>query len=549
VPSPLLERERPRPAAAHVSDIGRRPARWRAAPRPQLERWLPVGLAVLSAAAGGIHFAVTKVHFEEYRLFGLFFLALGIWQVLWALLETTGPSRILHLRGAETNVLVVLIWAVSRTVGLPIGPHPGRPEPIGSADVISTLLEVALVIGCMVLARARPPLDGPLVQARPSVPVPAEPEHAPPELMGPVPEWVTVVEAAFLTRSSEHAIRRRMEAGEIRIGPVLKSRKSTIVLIRTDDLWAAPQRPVASPVAAPHRVAGESWVLGPTRASSIWVDRLRSPGTALVALATVAGVLLTAMSGGHGHASVLDHLVGVHAKDLHSGMADEVDHADDEMGGSKGETGESSSQSGQNDEATPPTIITVFQAIRNEPAIHAEGNPCLVLVEQGWTGSCQQLTMAGGRTAWVVQRNPQTTDVVAHVYTYDTKQDAWALRLEARAYEGVGLRSVVMVPADLTGDGTSELVAGFRFVSSAETLSYEVVSYRRGSVPKVAYHSWLDQGSVVIRGSTIHVYSPPPGSDGSGTTYLHQKVEWDGSAFQPEAVGEIARDQVPASQF
>jgi hypothetical protein len=518
-------------------------------PRPQLERWLPAGLAALSAAAGGIHFAVTKEHLAENWLFGLFFLALGIWQVLWALFEITGPSPTLHLRGAETNVLVVLIWGVSRTVGLPIGPHPGHPEPVGLADIVATLLEVALVIGCMALVRARPPLDGPLVQARPSVPVPPEAERALPGLMGPVPQWVTVTEAAFLTGSSEEAIRRRMQAGEIRIGPVLKSRKSTIVMIRTGDLWAAPNRPAPSGVGAPIGMAGESWVLGPTPASSIWMDRLRSPGTMLVALATVAGVLLTAMSGGHGHASVLDHLAGVHAKNLHAGMAEGVDHADDEMGGSKKKTGQGSAQSGQNAEATPSTIITVFQAVRKQPAIHAEGNPCVVLVEQGWTGSCQQLTMAGGRTVWVVQRNPQTTEVVAHVYTYDMDQDAWILRLEARAYEAVGLRSVVVVPVDLTGDGKSELIAGFRFQNSTEALSYEVVSYRRGSVPKVAVHSWLDQGSVVIRGSEVHVYSPPPGRDGSQTSYLHEKVEWDGSSFQSESLGEVPRDQVPTSQF
>jgi predicted branched-subunit amino acid permease len=47
------------------------------------------------------------------------------------------------------------MWVVSRTAGLLLGPEAGRAEAVGTADVVATALEVAIVAGCVAL-RLRP---------------------------------------------------------------------------------------------------------------------------------------------------------------------------------------------------------------------------------------------------------------------------------------------------------------------------------------------------------------------------------------------------------
>ena len=116
---------------------------------------LPVLLATLSAGAAAIHFAVIAQHWDEWWLTGAFFLALGLFQLIWALLVLARPSATLYLAGAVVNAAVIAIWVVSRTTGVPIGPEAGEPEAIGFPDALSTAFE-ALIVTLAVLVVARP---------------------------------------------------------------------------------------------------------------------------------------------------------------------------------------------------------------------------------------------------------------------------------------------------------------------------------------------------------------------------------------------------------
>jgi hypothetical protein len=102
-------------------------------------------LAALSMAAAAIHFAVMGEHFAEYLAFGVFFSVVGWLQALWAVGVIVMPSRRLLLAGLVGNTLVISVWLLSRTAGLPIGPEAGAPEPAAFVDVLSTILEVAIV--------------------------------------------------------------------------------------------------------------------------------------------------------------------------------------------------------------------------------------------------------------------------------------------------------------------------------------------------------------------------------------------------------------------
>ena len=113
---------------------------------------LRLAIAFASAGAATIHFAVISQHFEEYWLFGSFFVGVAVLQLAWALLVIVRPSRRLYLAGAAGNAIVVATWLVSRTTGLPLGPE-GEPEAVGIADTVATVFEVVIAAGAVFLIR------------------------------------------------------------------------------------------------------------------------------------------------------------------------------------------------------------------------------------------------------------------------------------------------------------------------------------------------------------------------------------------------------------
>jgi small-conductance mechanosensitive channel len=118
-------------------------------------RWW-AGFASLGAAL--IHFAVVQEHLAEWWLYGVFFAALGAVQLLWggvALTEEELPAPRLF---AAVNAVVLVLWLVTRTTGLPIGPEPWDAEPVGIADVMCGALELVVVV-LLVLSVRRPPVE------------------------------------------------------------------------------------------------------------------------------------------------------------------------------------------------------------------------------------------------------------------------------------------------------------------------------------------------------------------------------------------------------
>ena len=118
-----------------------------------------MGLAiVLSGVAGLIHVLATPEHLEEWVGYGLFFLASAAAQGVYAVwLLFSGPSRPLLLAGIVGNSLIIALYVITRTVGIPFfGPEAGVVEPVGSLDAISKVVEVGLVICLVMMLRALP---------------------------------------------------------------------------------------------------------------------------------------------------------------------------------------------------------------------------------------------------------------------------------------------------------------------------------------------------------------------------------------------------------
>jgi hypothetical protein len=109
------------------------------------------GLAALSVGAAAIHFAVTFEHFNEYLLYGAFFLVIAWAQMIWAAVAVWRLPRWWLWLGIAGNAAVLAVYLASRMTGLPFGPDQGHTEQFGALDVVSALLELALIAGCAAL--------------------------------------------------------------------------------------------------------------------------------------------------------------------------------------------------------------------------------------------------------------------------------------------------------------------------------------------------------------------------------------------------------------
>ncbi len=124
-----------------------------AEPRPPRLSYLRAGTFTLGAAA--IHFSAAPMHLREYALFSAALLAIAVAQCALAAALALSPTRPVALAAVVSNLVVAVFWAVSRTVGLPIGPHPGLPEPAGLSDVTASLLELLAAAVLLISFAAR----------------------------------------------------------------------------------------------------------------------------------------------------------------------------------------------------------------------------------------------------------------------------------------------------------------------------------------------------------------------------------------------------------
>lgn len=119
-------------------------------------RYLPIAI-VSSAAAAGVHAAVGPAHFRELWVFGLFFAGSALAQIGWSVAMAIRPSHTLLVAGVAGNSAVLLLWLVTRTIGLP-GLLP-EPEAIGVWDAFCGIWELVVVLTAGRVLRAESGTD------------------------------------------------------------------------------------------------------------------------------------------------------------------------------------------------------------------------------------------------------------------------------------------------------------------------------------------------------------------------------------------------------
>jgi hypothetical protein len=110
-------------------------------------------IAALLAAAGGFHLAALPSHLHESAAAGAFFAAVALGQLAGAVLVATRPSSRTTVAVILGNVVVLAIWAVSRTTGLPVGGELGVREPLAALDGLAAVAEILVVAGALTVLR------------------------------------------------------------------------------------------------------------------------------------------------------------------------------------------------------------------------------------------------------------------------------------------------------------------------------------------------------------------------------------------------------------
>jgi hypothetical protein len=117
-----------------------------ARPRSFTGAWRAAALAaLLSLGAAWVHLAYWESHWSEWWGYGVFFIATGAGQALFAPAVVRWPRPWLLYVGIFGNLAIVLTYVISRTEGLPIGTHEGAAERAGRADLATTAAEILLV--------------------------------------------------------------------------------------------------------------------------------------------------------------------------------------------------------------------------------------------------------------------------------------------------------------------------------------------------------------------------------------------------------------------
>jgi hypothetical protein len=128
--------------------------------------WL-VRATVLAVSLGLAHVLATPLYFEQWLGYGVFFFTAAVLHVTYSMvLAVNPPNRTLLWAGIGGNALIIVVWAITRTLGIPFfGPMAGEVLPVGLLDGLAQILGVTQIVHLAVLLYQFDRLGGrPLVE-------------------------------------------------------------------------------------------------------------------------------------------------------------------------------------------------------------------------------------------------------------------------------------------------------------------------------------------------------------------------------------------------
>ena len=129
-------------------------------------RRLEMTAAALSVGAGVVHATVVPEHLEEWWGYGAFFIVAAAAQIAFAVVLVVEPwrrdwipnrppldharqQRWVYVAGVLGNVALIGLYIVSRTIGIPAGPHAGVVEEVSTIGLVTKAMEAGIVL-CLV---------------------------------------------------------------------------------------------------------------------------------------------------------------------------------------------------------------------------------------------------------------------------------------------------------------------------------------------------------------------------------------------------------------
>lgn len=144
-------------AAMTAGAVGHRPVPQHrdVATVPETLMWWRVAAAATLLAAAALHALAAREHADHWSTASQFFIALQLVQTWLGLalllnLRTRTAARLALL----VSVATLVLWAISRTVGLPVGPDAGVAEPVARLDVAVALLQILTIAAALILLGA-----------------------------------------------------------------------------------------------------------------------------------------------------------------------------------------------------------------------------------------------------------------------------------------------------------------------------------------------------------------------------------------------------------
>lgn len=114
---------------------------------------LRVLLAAGLLGAAVIHAAVAPAHLAEWHAAGVFFVLASVAGAVVALLVVVRYRAGVAVAAVVVSAGPFVLWLISRTAGLPVGPEAGVSEHLGIADGAASVLEAVTLVAALVLLR------------------------------------------------------------------------------------------------------------------------------------------------------------------------------------------------------------------------------------------------------------------------------------------------------------------------------------------------------------------------------------------------------------
>lgn len=135
-----------------VIDSMKRRAIWAGIAAPPVAvplSWRTIAIVGLTLS-GLIHIGLTPQHFQESPGGGIFFAASGSVQLIVGAWLLAWPQRVAAATGVAATSILIVIYVLSRTTGLP---GTDSLEPFDALGIITKILEIAALAACLTLLK------------------------------------------------------------------------------------------------------------------------------------------------------------------------------------------------------------------------------------------------------------------------------------------------------------------------------------------------------------------------------------------------------------